>query len=406
MAAARDVFATKGYHEAKIDDIVAAAKVAKGTFYLYFPDKRSVFSELVDVLFGRLGGAILTVDPSVDVEGQVKHNIRAILAVLLEDPALTEILLSYSAGLDPAFTAKISSFYDGVKALMAASLAEGQRKGIVAPGDTKLFATFTIGALKETLLETAVAKKDRPREEIVAGLFRFLEAGYLRINRAPQAPDARDEPPAPTPSPPGVASAAAAAPAAPPAPPPPARGVVGARPGAAQHQHHRQAEVHAPPEKAHRHRGAPLAAHAAAETEASVVTVLRLGQAGSWLARVIGAVENSVTEPTSASTRLRRQLLIDPFQQLKKLGVLQQRMAHFDGLFSWQTRDSPKGSVCSSSPRGITPLPSRCVIKSAPNAIEIVDRTHFGTTHHAKTGSHRPGIKRWPHSLGQNLLVS
>ena len=222
MAAARDVFATKGYHEAKIDDIVAAAKVAKGTFYLYFPDKRSVFSELVDVLFGRLGGAILTVDPSVDVEGQVKHNIRAILAVLLEDPALTEILLSYSAGLDPAFTAKISSFYDGVKALMAASLAEGQRKGIVAPGDTKLFATFTIGALKETLLETAVAKKDRPREEIVAGLFRFLEAGYLRINRAPQAPDARDEPPAPTPSPPGVASAAASSQAAAPPPPPPA----------------------------------------------------------------------------------------------------------------------------------------------------------------------------------------
>jgi hypothetical protein len=46
---------------------------------------------------------------------------------------------------------------------------------------------------------------------------------------------------------------------------------------------------------------------------------------------------------------LRRQLLIDPVQQLKKLRVLQQGMAHFDGLFSWQTRDSPKGFVCSSS---------------------------------------------------------
>src|SRR5690242_11962185 len=102
LAAARDVFATRGYHDAKIDDIVAAAKVAKGTFYLYFPDKRSVFSELVDVLFTRLGAAILTVDPSVDVEGQVKHNIRAILAVLLDEPALTQILLSYAAGLDPA----------------------------------------------------------------------------------------------------------------------------------------------------------------------------------------------------------------------------------------------------------------------------------------------------------------
>ena len=40
------------------------------------------------------------------------------------------------------------------------------------------------------------------------------------------------------------------------------------------------------------------------------------------------------------------------------------------------TRDSPKGSVFSSAPRGITPLPSRCVIKYAANTIEIVDRAH------------------------------
>src|ERR1700752_90645 len=100
LRAARDVFATKGYHEAKIDDIVARAKVAKGTFYLYFPDKRSVFSELVDGLFARLGAAILKVDPGEDVEAQVKHNIRAIVAVLLDDKDLT-LLLSYARGVDP-----------------------------------------------------------------------------------------------------------------------------------------------------------------------------------------------------------------------------------------------------------------------------------------------------------------
>src|SRR6516162_5222129 len=109
LRAARDVFATKGYHDAKIDDIVAAAKVAKGTFYLYFPDKRSVFSELVDGLFGRLTLAILRVDTAGDVEAQIKHNVRAIIAVLLDDPVLTQILLSYAAGLDPQFTEKVRS---------------------------------------------------------------------------------------------------------------------------------------------------------------------------------------------------------------------------------------------------------------------------------------------------------
>ncbi len=181
LHAARDVFATKGYHDTKIDDIVAAAKVAKGTFYLYFTDKRSVFSELVDVLFQRLGAAILKVDPARLVEDQIKHNIRAIVAVLLDDPALTKILLSYATGMDPAFVAKIRSFYEGVKELLAASLKEGQELGIVVPGDTKLFATFSVGALKELLSEHVAGDAQRGREEIVDSIFGFLQSGYLRV---------------------------------------------------------------------------------------------------------------------------------------------------------------------------------------------------------------------------------
>jgi AcrR family transcriptional regulator len=191
LRAARDVFATKGYHDAKVDDIVAAAKVAKGTFYLYFPDKRSVFSELVDVLFARLGAAILKVDTARDVDAQIKHNIRAIVAVLLDDPALTKILLSYAAGMDPAFVTKIQSFYDGVKALLAGSLEEGQRLGIVAEGDGVLFATFTVGALKELLAEDVAGAKPMAREEIVDALFRFLQAGYLRTRGAEAKPAAK-----------------------------------------------------------------------------------------------------------------------------------------------------------------------------------------------------------------------
>lgn len=180
LRAARDVFVSKGFHDAKIDDIVAAAKVAKGTFYLYFPDKRSVFSELVDGLFKRLGEGILFVDTAGDVAAQVKHNIRAIVSVLLDEPALT-LLLSYASGLDPEFVAKIRSFYDGVTSLLQHSLEDGQKRGIVAEGDTRLFAKFTIGALKEILLENAMAVKPYGREEIVEGLFVFLERGYLRI---------------------------------------------------------------------------------------------------------------------------------------------------------------------------------------------------------------------------------
>jgi AcrR family transcriptional regulator len=197
LRAARTVFAEKGYHEAKVDDIVALAKVAKGTFYLYFPDKRSVFAELVGGLFTRLGGAILRVDPSADVEAQVKHNIRAIVAVLLDDPALTSILLSHAAGLDPAFVKQLRAFRQEVKQLLEASLTEGQRLGIVQQGDTELYATFTMGALKEVLFENALEVQVHPRERIVTAFYDLLRRGYLRVDgEAPPAGAAPAKPPA------------------------------------------------------------------------------------------------------------------------------------------------------------------------------------------------------------------
>src|SRR5471030_3044159 len=91
---ARDVFAKRGYYAAKIDDIVAAAGVARGTFYLYFEDKRAIFEEIVDRTIARLGMTILRVDPhdtGRSVGDQVRENIRRIVALLLEDRATKKI---------------------------------------------------------------------------------------------------------------------------------------------------------------------------------------------------------------------------------------------------------------------------------------------------------------------------
>jgi AcrR family transcriptional regulator len=42
VRAARKLFKTKGFDSVSIDDVVAKAKVAKGTFYLHFPSKLEV----------------------------------------------------------------------------------------------------------------------------------------------------------------------------------------------------------------------------------------------------------------------------------------------------------------------------------------------------------------------------
>lgn len=184
LSNARDVFAKRGYHAAKIDDIVAAAGVARGTFYLYFEDKRAIFEEIVDGTFTRLGLAIVRVDTEdpTRVAGQIEENIRRIVHALLEDPGTTKILLSDAVGLDPAFDRKLLIFYEEVGKLLEASLVDGQERGIVAPGDARMYAIMTLGALKEIMYQVVMRGLDYPEERIVAEIFRFLAAGYLRVS--------------------------------------------------------------------------------------------------------------------------------------------------------------------------------------------------------------------------------
>src|SRR5437773_10476532 len=101
LSRARDVFAKRGYHAAKIEDIVAAAKVARGTFYLYFEDKRGVFAELVDRFLARLHLSILRIDPRHPprrVAPPIREDSARVPPPFLQDRAMTQIPLPVPPG--------------------------------------------------------------------------------------------------------------------------------------------------------------------------------------------------------------------------------------------------------------------------------------------------------------------
>lgn len=185
LAHARDVFARRGYHAAKIDEIVASAGVARGTFYSYFDDKRAVFEELVDHAFVRLGLAFVKVDPSDatrTVAAQIQENIENIVATLLEDRATTKILLSDAVGLDPALDRRLLNFYEQVGNVLEEAYRDGQVLGVVAPGDVRIFALLTLGAMKELFYQVVMRGLDYPEERIVAEMYSFLCRGVLRVD--------------------------------------------------------------------------------------------------------------------------------------------------------------------------------------------------------------------------------
>lgn len=179
---ARDVFAEKGYHAAKIDDIVAHANVARGTFYLHFVDKRTLFEELVDDFLARIGDAIeriqLDAGPTAALL-QLRNNVYRVLTVGLDDPAMTRILLKNAAGLDPDFDRKVRAFYRTLEELLALSLMNGQRLGLVRAGDRRVLGAMALGAIKEILLQAVESRITNEARGLTDEVMRFLAGGIL-----------------------------------------------------------------------------------------------------------------------------------------------------------------------------------------------------------------------------------
>ncbi len=58
LSAALDEFSIRGFEAARLDDVARRAGIAKGTIYLYFRDKESLFQELIRAMLTPLVGTI------------------------------------------------------------------------------------------------------------------------------------------------------------------------------------------------------------------------------------------------------------------------------------------------------------------------------------------------------------
>ncbi len=151
------LFGKRGYHATSISDIIKAVGIARGTFYLYFKNKRAIFDEILDMLVVRIKDRIRRVDISdgaPPVRDQLIGNIERVLQLLTDNRALLSILLEGAVGLDKGFDEKLSGFYEQVTATVDGSLTLGQEMGIIRPCDTRMAALTALGGLKEVLHDT------------------------------------------------------------------------------------------------------------------------------------------------------------------------------------------------------------------------------------------------------------
>jgi AcrR family transcriptional regulator len=154
LGAALRLFAERGYHATSIHDIIQAADIARGTFYLYFESKRAIFDELLDAFFATLAGAVKRIDvgpgaaPPLE---QMLENVRRLFAVLERERPMARIITREAVGLDEEFDRKLQDFYGRVAALIERGLVLGREMGLVRPCNPAVVSWCVLGSVKETV---------------------------------------------------------------------------------------------------------------------------------------------------------------------------------------------------------------------------------------------------------------
>jgi AcrR family transcriptional regulator len=81
------LFSARGYYGVSINEIIEAAEIATGTFYLYFNDKRALYLFLVDHYGEEIRNAIQkAIKNAKNRYEEEKYGIRAFLVYALKNP--------------------------------------------------------------------------------------------------------------------------------------------------------------------------------------------------------------------------------------------------------------------------------------------------------------------------------
>ncbi len=185
IAAAQRVFGEKGFHAATVDDITRAANVAKGTFYLYFQEKREIYYEVIRGFFhlvhdiaGSLGA---TAREGVDFVAEAERAAGELMRAFLDNRELVRLAYRESMGLDPELERLMRGFYRELAEVEAQNVRLGMEIGLFREVDALLVAYAHIGMVERVLLqlldEGAVLP---PPDAIVKQMVRLAFEGLVK----------------------------------------------------------------------------------------------------------------------------------------------------------------------------------------------------------------------------------
>jgi AcrR family transcriptional regulator len=194
LDAAQRVFRDKGYHQASVHDIIDEARIARGTFYLYFTSKQDVFAELVEEFLLVIRGQVrrIAIGPGEPPPfEQLRANFRRVVTTVLAHEDVATIILRDPTGFDTESGERVSHFFAQVLSMVEDALRVGEGLGLIRDCDKRIVAATSLGGLREALSRMLAAHGDdaqsRQRERTFADaehladeLLQFVLRGLLR----------------------------------------------------------------------------------------------------------------------------------------------------------------------------------------------------------------------------------
>lgn len=163
LDAALDVFANKGYHDARLDEIIAESHTSKGAIYFHFPNKERLFLALVDQFADLLERRVTE---AIHQEEAGMARVRVALETCLDTfgryrrPA--KLLLVQAVGLGAAFENKRNEINDRFARLIETQLQEAIAVGDIASVDTEVVAYAWMGAMYGVIIRWVYTGEPEP----------------------------------------------------------------------------------------------------------------------------------------------------------------------------------------------------------------------------------------------------
>jgi AcrR family transcriptional regulator len=179
LEAAEAVFGEKGYDAASISEITGRAGVAQGTFYVHFPDKKGVFTELVRSLNDRLREEVLAAIAGVSEKGRMaieRARYRAFFDFVSAHRNLYRIVRQAEFVDEPLYRWYYRRLAEGYAAGLAASMERGEIRAM----DPETLAYSLMGMADFIGMRWTLWEGKRPSDACIEELMAFIERGIGR----------------------------------------------------------------------------------------------------------------------------------------------------------------------------------------------------------------------------------